>query len=245
MGEENRRSAQVGGWGMGRVDTDASLLSCSLKFLSQPRWLWRLLGALITTKASQKNKTKNWRKDAAVTLFWSSFNSLFSFSVSSSIHSYKLAVSHGKSWALTECGGGKAETREQRWSLKVRHKRDVAEQALSLSYTAGSVITDSSSSVSSCSLFSDIVPFLLYHICCFFMPAFSPCHFAFILTVLDLFLLPRFIAFLFLNYYHHAAVYSSITQQLKRSKTASLLSYPWRSCTAPAIVTCDTETTEL
>lgn len=36
------------------------------------------------------------------------------------------------------------ETTEQCWSLKVRYKRDVAEQALSLCYTAGSVTTDCS-----------------------------------------------------------------------------------------------------
>ena len=45
--------------------------------------------------------------------------------------------------ALTECGGGRVETTEQR-SLKVRCERDVAEQALSLGYTAGSVATDCS-----------------------------------------------------------------------------------------------------
>lgn len=34
------------------------------------------------------------------------------------------------------------ETTELNWSLKVRCKRDAAEQALSLSYTAGSVTAD-------------------------------------------------------------------------------------------------------
>lgn len=37
-----------------------------------------------------------------------------------------------RSRTFTECGGGEAETTEQRWSLKVRYKRDAAEQALSL-----------------------------------------------------------------------------------------------------------------
>lgn len=42
-----------------------------------------------------------------------------------------------------------AKTTEQRWSLKVTYERDVAEQALSLGYTAGSVATDCSSRCSS------------------------------------------------------------------------------------------------
>lgn len=50
----------------------------------------------------------------------------------------------GGSRALTDCGGGRVETTEQCWSLKVRCERDVAEQALSLGYTAGSVATDCS-----------------------------------------------------------------------------------------------------
>ncbi len=96
------------------------------------------------------------------------------------IHSYKLWMSQcssciqrvGRSRALSECGGGRVETTEQRWSLKVRCERDVAEQALSLCYTAGSVTTDcspapllSSPSVSLCSItppppFSDVILFL-------------------------------------------------------------------------------------
>lgn len=43
-----------------------------------------------------------------------------------------------------ECGGGRVKTTEHHWSLKVRYERDVAEQALSLCYTAGSVTTDCS-----------------------------------------------------------------------------------------------------
>lgn len=43
-----------------------------------------------------------------------------------------------------KCGGGRAETTERRWSLKVRFERDAAEQAVALRYTAGSVATDGS-----------------------------------------------------------------------------------------------------
>lgn len=78
----------------------------------------------------------------------SSLSSFLFFSCLPVIHSYNLRVSHAarvRSRTFTECGGGKAETTEQRWSLKVRYKRDAAEQALSLSYTAGSVTTDCSS----------------------------------------------------------------------------------------------------
>lgn len=40
---------------------------------------------------------------------------------------------------FTQCGGGRAETTVHPQSLKVRHKRDAAEQAQRLCYTAGSV----------------------------------------------------------------------------------------------------------
>lgn len=46
--------------------------------------------------------------------------------------------------ALSQCGGGRAETTERRWSLKVRFERDAAEQAVALCYTAGSVATEGS-----------------------------------------------------------------------------------------------------
>lgn len=74
---------------------------------------------------------------------------------------------------LLQCGGGRAETTEQCRSLKVRCKRDVAEQALSLCYTAGSVTTDCSPA-----------PLLLYF--CIFTPYsqilvhFYPLHLFFI-----------------------------------------------------------------
>lgn len=78
-----------------------------------------------------------------------------------------------RSRALTVCGGGRVETREQRWSLKVTYEKgDVAEQALSPCYTAGSVTTECSpapSPVSFCStsqiLFCFFQPHLFLCLC--------------------------------------------------------------------------------
>lgn len=83
---------------------------------------------------------------AAILLFLFHSVLLFWFTL---IHSCELWMSQcssciqrvRRSRAFTECGGGRVETTEQRRSLKVRYERDVAEQALSLCYTAGSVTT--------------------------------------------------------------------------------------------------------
>lgn len=111
-----------------------------------------------------------------------------------------------RSGALTECGGGRVETTEQRWSLKVRYKRDVAEQALSLCYTAGSVTTDcspaplfSSPSVSLCSLLILIYYSVFPYITCFYLSLLSlpaTCLSVYQFSFLSV---SCFIAFLFLD----------------------------------------------
>lgn len=127
------------------------------------------------------------------------------------IHSSELWMSQCGSWiqrvrrsgALTVCGGGRVETTEQRWSLKVRYERDVAEQALSLCYTAGSVTTDCSPTFLPLFLY---VPSLLsltpsQILLCFFRPhlfffvstfTFSPCHFPLALSVFISFFIPLY-----------------------------------------------------
>lgn len=105
------------------------------------------------------------------------------------------------------------ETTEQRWSLKVRCERDVAEQALSLCYTAGSVTTDcspapllSSPSVSVCSItpHSHSPPLRCYsvssYLICFSLSPLSlPATFLSVYQFLFL-SISRYIAFLFPYY---------------------------------------------
>lgn len=79
----------------------------------------------------------------AIKLFFSSLSLHFAAVLFVFIHTYKLWMSHCLSWvgteSLTQCGGGWAETAERCRSLKVKCERDVAEQALWLCYTVGSV----------------------------------------------------------------------------------------------------------
>lgn len=91
----------------------------------------------------------------------------------------------GGNRALTECGGGWVETTEQRWSLKVRCERDVAEQALSLGYTAGSVTDCSPAPLLS-------LRFYTFHHSHSDVSAFSPLHLSPSLSVFISFYIPPY-----------------------------------------------------